>query len=106
MGDSYIHTSVISNASQSKVNDTYTVAVQHVQRAMAKCLTLGADTIRHDPTENTFLNIQRVLTNESVFMVEFFPQNSKEKNQNKLLNYEETKKKIQVHTNLNLMRLF
>lgn len=26
-------------------------------------------------------------------MVEFFPQNSKEKNQNKLLNYEETKKK-------------
>lgn len=72
-GKSYIHTSVISNASQFKVNDTYTVAVQHVQRAMAKCLTVGGDTIRHDPTENTVLNIQRVLTNKYVFMVESFP---------------------------------
>lgn len=78
-GDFYIHTSVISNASQSKVNDTYTVAVQHVQRAMAKCLTVGADMIRHDPTENTFLSNQRVLTNESVFMVEYFHQKRKEK---------------------------
>lgn len=30
-----IHTAVVSSASQPKVTDTYTVAVQHAQRAMA-----------------------------------------------------------------------
>lgn len=53
---SSIHTAVISSSSQPKVTDTYTVAVQHAQRAIAWVLTVGTKVLTgHDPTENMLM---------------------------------------------------
>lgn len=44
---------MISSASQSKVTDTYTVAMQHAQRAIASILTVGTKVLTgHEPNEN------------------------------------------------------